>query len=271
MTTSSRSPTSTTRTELEEFVEAPAAFTLRGPGAAFVSDERFVLLGETGAKWTAVQRIRLDGSRADAAVERVRAFMRETGGSIASWWLSERSTPADVEERLLAAGLEAIVDDYLIDGMLLTAPPPPGPAGVVARHVETLEDFVAATELQYEVFDFPAERRRSRDALAGAWELRRSSDASALYAAWVDGRIAGAGWSYFSPRGVLMSGGSTAEWARGRGAYRALVRARWDDAAARGTPALAVQAKNTSAPILRRLGFETECRFRRLQDVALLP
>ena len=49
-----------------------------------------------------------------------------------------------------------------------------------------------------------------------------------------------------------MAGGATAEWARGRGAYRALVRARWDDAEARGTPALGVHAKETSAPRGRR-------------------
>ena len=98
--------------------------------------------------------------------------------------------------------------------------------------------------------------------------VRACGDVGALYAAWIDGRIAGAGAAYFSPRGFLMAGGSTAHWARGRGAYRALVRARWDDAAARGTPALAVQAGAMSAPILRRLGFETVCRFRRLEDVA---
>ena len=43
---------------------------------------------------------------------------------------------------------------------------------------------------------------------------------------------------------------------RGRGCYRALVRARWDAAVELGTPGLAVQAQyGTSFPILRRLGF----------------
>jgi predicted acetyltransferase len=70
---------------------------------------------------------------------------------------------------------------------------------------------------------------------------------------------------------VLLSGGATAPWARGRGAYRALVRARWEDAAARGTPTLAVQAGSMSAPILRRLGFEKVMQFRRIEDVASTP
>ena len=47
------------------------------------------------------------------------------------------------------------------------------------------------------------------------------------------------------------------EDARGRGAYRALVRARWDAAVERGTPALTVMAGSMSAPILDRLGFAT--------------
>ena len=43
---------------------------------------------------------------------------------------------------------------------------------------------------------------------------------------------------------------------RGRGIYRALVRARWDDAVACGTPALTVLAGRLSGPILEKLGFE---------------
>jgi predicted GNAT superfamily acetyltransferase len=66
---------------------------------------------------------------------------------------------------------------------------------------------------------------------------------------------------------VFLIGGSTASWARGRGLYRALVRARWDYAAARGTPALVVHAvPATSYPILVRLGFQEVCRIRRLED-----
>jgi predicted acetyltransferase len=44
--------------------------------------------------------------------------------------------------------------------------------------------------------------------------------------------------------------------ARGRGAYRALVRERWDEAVRRGTPALVVHAEEPSRRILERIGFE---------------
>jgi GNAT superfamily N-acetyltransferase len=59
-----------------------------------------------------------------------------------------------------------------------------------------------------------------------------------------------------TPHGLLLYGGATRERARGRGAYRALLRARWDEVVARGTPALMTQAGAMSRPILERLGFE---------------
>ncbi|MGZ8716209.1 MAG: GNAT family N-acetyltransferase [Gaiellaceae bacterium] len=141
------------------------------------------------------------------------------------------------------------------------------PAGVDARAVANAEEFAAAVEAQDDAFGTPPKRRADRAALLDEYALTQESDLNALFAAWVDGRIAGAGRGSFSPRGVHMSGGSTAPWARGRGAYRALVRARWDAAVERGTPALAVSAGPMSAPILYRLGFEQVCRFRRLEDV----
>ena len=262
-----RSPTSTTRTELEEFVEAPAAFTPPAPGNASVSNERFTLRGSISGTSLAVQRIRLRGDEIDDALDAARSFMRVTGATAASWWLSEHSTPADLETRLLERGLVAIEGDYALDGMLLTSEPPAGPPDVEARVVRTAEEFVAATEAQYAAFDTAADRRRDIAALVDEFELERRSDVVRLYGAWLDGRPVGGGRAIFSPRGTLLAGGSTVPWARGRGAYRALVRARWDEAVARGTPALAVQAGAMSAPILARLGFETTCRFRRLEDV----
>jgi len=216
-----------------------------------------VARAEIGDTWAHVQRIRLAGRDVDAAVEAARSVMARTGAAVASWWLCERSTPDDLEERLLARGLAVIEGDYLVDGLLLTSEPPLGPAGVHARATEGVEELAAAHELQSDVFGVPPDQRRHPE--PDGWER--------VYAAWIDGRVAGAGRAYFTPRGVMMAGGATAPWARGCGAYRALVRARWDDAAARGTPVIAVHAKDTSSPILSRLGFEKVLQFRRLQDV----
>ena len=65
---------------------------------------------------------------------------------------------------------------------------------------------------------------------------------------------------------MTLFGAAVLPEARGRGAYRALVRARWEDAAARGTPVLVTQAGRMSAPILLRAGFEEVARIHILID-----
>ena len=86
------------------------------------------------------------------------------------------------------------------------------------------------------------------------------------FVARVEGRVAGTVSGVYCPLGGVGYGAATAPWARGRGAYRALVRARWDEAVRRGTPAFVTQGGTMSGPILRRLGFEDVCLVRRLQD-----
>lgn len=262
------SPTGTP--ELAAFVEAPAAFTAERPSTRIIRSERFTLLADATGRWPmAVQRIRLRQDEVGDAVEAARSLMRVTGTTAASWWLSELSTPVAIEEELLARGMQIVEGDYLVDGMVLTQPPPPAPRGIEARPVASATEFLEAIRVQYDAFDTPGIRRRDEAEILEEYEQTLGDPVATLYAAWVDDRIAAAGRSFFSPRGALLAGGSTALWARGRGAYRALVRARWDDAVARGTPALAVQAGAMSAPILRGLGFDQVCLFRRMHDVAL--
>src|SRR3954451_20667634 len=92
-TTSSRSPTSTTPTELVDFVEAPARFTSIGPGAARSISPELTMLAAEG--YCAVQAIRFGGDVIERLTE-VRAFMLAHEVRIGSWWLCERSTPGDV-------------------------------------------------------------------------------------------------------------------------------------------------------------------------------
>jgi predicted acetyltransferase len=70
----------------------------------------------------------------------------------------------------------------------------------------------------------------------------------------------------FGPHAVSLFGGATLPEARGRGAYRALVAARWRDAVERGTPLLVTQAGRMSQPILERIGFRRVCEIRILLD-----
>ena len=83
---------------------------------------------------------------------------------------------------------------------------------------------------------------------------------------WLDGELVCAGTAAPTEHGLLLYGGATLARARGRGAYRALIRARWDDAVARGTPALITQGGSMSRPILERVGFERVGEVHMLMD-----
>jgi hypothetical protein len=87
-----------------------------------------------------------------------------------------------------------------------------------------------------------------------------------VYIAYIDGRAIARATGSFSEHGVTLFGGSVPPDARGRGAYRALVHARWGDAVARGTPLAVTDAGSMSRPILARLGFREVGTIRCLID-----
>jgi hypothetical protein len=229
---------------------APRLLLRKGDGYTFAAT--------VGHTWAAVERIRLGD--VEAAVDEVRALLHESDTKRASWWLTEQSTPDDLEERLLAAGATRDDADYLHAAMLLTREPP-RVDGVEARQIESLEEYIEARRLSHDAFANPHESMEGDEQLERDWtELT-----DPVFAAWLDGRMASTGRVTFTRVGGYLMGGATAEWARGHGAYRAVVRARWDAAVARGTPALAVGAGPMSRPILERLGFEQVLQFRRLE------
>jgi GNAT superfamily N-acetyltransferase len=105
-----------------------------------------------------------------------------------------------------------------------------------------------------------------RATLAEHWDRRQTAGYAATYLAFVDGEPVACGDVMFLPFGGFLSGATTMPEARGRGAFRALVRARWDEAVRRGTPALLVGAGKMSRPILERLGFTPVAEVRLLVD-----
>jgi GNAT superfamily N-acetyltransferase len=232
-------------------------------GARVTKTPRFVVVAAAEGIWASVQGIRLSDGEAAGAIAEVRELLPSSGTTVVSWWLSELTTPADVEQQLLDAGLELVADDYLLDGLLATVPPPAGPPDVEVRLVATAEEWVDVRQFMDGIFDNPPERRPTRDALLAEFE----QTTAALFGAWLDGELVGSAGATPSSRGMLLWGGSVRPDARGRGCYRALVRARWDDAVRRGTPALAVNANDHSSPALRKLGFEKVLQFRRIEDV----
>ena len=221
-----------------------------------------MLLGLVGGPRTGLQRIRFDDDAIEEAVAAVRDFMARRGGRSASWWLSEHSTPADVEERLLAAGA-GIDRRRLPDRLDAAHPHPPRPR--TSRRVRSRRRRVRRRDrAAIRRFDLPAHAPQLRSLAASSGGAARGDVGTALCGL---GRRRSPGRGAHSSRRRLPLGRRDP---RGHAAAARTARssARAGTTPPAGTPALVVQAGPMSAPILRRLGFEKVCRFRRLEDVA---
>ncbi len=144
---------------------------------------------------------------------------------------------------------------------------PPGTDGVEVRKSENVEDALAASEIAWRSFGFSEEQiEHERAVFRERYDLWKDDPGGDRFVALLDGEIVGSGGARYFESGIYLLGGNVAEHARGRGVYRALVRARWDEAVRRGTPALVVQAGAMSRPILERVGFRTVSEVHALLD-----
>jgi len=252
---------------LREYAETPDRFSHVAPGASVerFADERLCIL--QGPTWASVSGIAVDEDDVEASLAEVRA--RVPADKEAVWWIGPSTRPPHLYEQLQALGLREPRDHVsLLHALLLTQAPSEPPAGVEVRRIETLDDFAAAREVQWDAFETPTDRRaKNRARMREDFEESQRLGIPIGFLATLDGRPAATGLAIPSDRGVFLIGGSTAVWARGRGLYRALVHARWEFAVTRGTPALVTHAvPDTSYPILRRVGFQEVCTIRRLED-----
>jgi GNAT superfamily N-acetyltransferase len=184
----------------------------------------------------------------------IHAHLRERSRTECTWEVATGAKPRDLVARLEERGLE--VTEHQV-GMVLDRPPAQAETGVEVRRVQTDDEYYEAERIAVIAFGetAPAERR-----------AYVPDPNNPIYLAFVDGRPVARGSAAYSEHGVTLFGGSTLPEARGRGAYRALVAARWEDAVARGTPLLVTQASPMSRPILARLGFREVCEITALRD-----
>jgi GNAT superfamily N-acetyltransferase len=208
--------------------------------------------------WPTAQIVSMrDGGPADveATVAAARAVARERGKTIVAWWV-----PPDqdhVAPALEAAGLvnrDTPGFEAIENALALVAPPQGDPVDdVEVRITETWEDFREGSRVVEKAFEMPFV---TDDELRARYDDYRHPDNPGRgFIARIDGRVVGTSYAAFGNAGVNLFGGSVLPEMRGRGVYRALVHARWEAAAARGTPALTVQAGRMSRPICERLGF----------------
>ena len=205
------------------------------------------------------QRLRLGADGVERCVEEVRALVSERGRSWLTWWVTDSTTPADLEAKLLTLGMERAampIHEPSYAAMALTHRPSSERHEVRARRVETFEEFTTANEIAWQAFAMTEEQRQAqREVLPHFFELHQQG-ISATYLGFLSEQPVACAIAVFADAGVMLLGGAVLPEARGRGCYRALVQARWEDAVARETPALVVQAGEMSRPILEGLGFE---------------
>lgn len=213
----------------------------------------------------------LTSENADAVIAEQVAFFRSTappdpvagpGGAeprILEWKVYGHDRPPDLGSRLAAAGFEPDEPETLmifdLAGDLREELSGTGSDRTMEiRRVVDMNGITDAVETARVAFGREDEWQAAR---TEQYKQRISDRAFALYVAYADGRPVASARAEFPP-GLSFAGlwgGGTIPDYRGRGMYRALVRARAEEARRRGYPYLRVDARDTSRPILERLGF----------------
>jgi GNAT superfamily N-acetyltransferase len=252
--------------ELRELAEDAYAYLGGRPWQQLLATDRFAAVhGPTQhALGGIATRIRFGDDYAEG-VSTVKGWFRDRGRDAFVWSLGPSTTPADLGARLCGAGAVPMPGFETASCMVLTHAPS-ATHDVEVRALTTLDEHDRAADLSAEAFGWGDEHRDAQKAtLRAHWEARDPTQ-RATFGAFVGDQLVAIGISSYTDRGVYLDGGATLPQARGRGAYSALVAARWVDAERRGTPALVVQAGPMSAPILERLGFETIAAVEFLRD-----
>ena len=247
---------------LREVAEYPNSFIDPRPGLERIDTGRYTLCMDRSPTANTVQRQRFVTGDVDEVLAEIRALLRDRGRTRTEWEVGSAAQPPGLVPMLLARGLVR-EDDPVAIALVMRSEPPPPAAGLVARAVQTFEEYTAAKEVQFVAFDVPAPRRaRERVALRAEWETA----ARLMHGVWLQDELVCAGTCAAAPHALALFGGATLPRARGRGAYRALIHARWREAQRHGLTALVTQGGTMSRPILMRLGFQPVGRVEMLLD-----
>jgi hypothetical protein len=249
-----------TSSSLREFAEAPGAYLGESAGAEVFDRERYFAVVVGAGKYVNATRLRFDPAEAQEVFDEVRALAPKAVGS---WITSSHELAVALREVGARDPEPPLVPTFTA---LATEREPAAVDGVEVLKVETLQDWLRGLEILLASGNFTEDGAARRRTEAREAYERRSARPGGDWLALLDGMAVGYAAAIAGPRGLLLSGGATLSEARGRGCYRALVRARWDFAVARGTPALVVHAQETSRPILERCGFERVCTMYELES-----
>jgi len=198
-----------------------------------------------------IERAELDDVDVDAVIATEAAYFRSIGAAV-EWKVYGHDRPADLGRRLAAAGFGPEEPETLMIYDLGGGPPSGGsPAGIVIRRITDTSGLADLIAVQREAFG------EDRKGMAEALGRRLGEPALGLYVAYAN-LVPIAAARLEMPPGRSFAGlwgGGTLPAYRHRGVYRGLVAARAEEASRRGYRFLRVDGRETSRPILERLGF----------------
>lgn len=200
--------------------------------------------------WSGVEWADLTEDNADAVIAEQLAYFAEQGRSI-EWKYYAYDKPADLPERLRAAGLQPGEEEALMVADVDDVPDIPAPEGIRLVNVsdeDGLRDVKAVHDAVFGGDHTPMiDSMRERLPSGAVVPVLALADDQPVCAARVDLHL---GTDFAS----LWGGGTLPEW-RGKGIYRAMVSHRAKLARDRGFRYLRTDALPTSRPILEKVGF----------------
>ncbi|MGN9765882.1 GNAT family N-acetyltransferase [Micromonospora sp. SD12] len=195
----------------------------------------------------------LAGAELDALIARQVEFFRRRGEAV-EWKLNGHDQPADLPDRLRAAGFVAEAEETVVVGPVaaLAAAVPVLPEGVRLREVSAREDLERIAAMEEAVWHDD----RSHLVTGLAREIEADPQSITVVVAEADDTVVSAGWVRYQANtgfATLWGGSTLPQWRR-RGVYRALVAYRARLAEQRGRTLLQVDCSPESRSILQRLG-----------------
>ncbi|TCO50490.1 hypothetical protein EV646_102564 [Kribbella antiqua] len=196
----------------------------------------------------------LDGAELDALIARQRDFFAAKRQSV-EWKLRGHDLPADLPDRLRAAGFEPEEQETVLIAesadIVERLRGRESVHGVVLRLTSEPGDFAKIAAMESTVWG------EDWSWLADDLVRRQAAGDTDIYLAEANGQVVSAAWAVHK-KGTdftgLWGGSTLADW-RGKGIYKALVAVRAARALELGHKYLQVDASDDSSPILQRLGF----------------
>lgn len=190
------------------------------------------------------------GSELDELIARQRDFFAARDQSV-EWKTWGHDLPAELPERLVAAGFAPEETETVVVGLAEEMATPVDLDGIVVRETRDEADIERLVAASSDAFG------QDVGYLVPYLTEKKDDPNTVIVVAEAEGRVVSSARLEIVPGtefGGLWGGSTLAEW-RGRGIYRALIAHRAQVAIERGIKYLQVDATEDSRPILERLGF----------------